>query len=69
MLGLSESPKYLLPPGEVSTEFIVEHWHKRWLFGRSSRPEILERLSAQSFENFRLGREVAELLLTVRISF
>ena len=61
MLGLSEAPEYLLPPGSKSTEILVQHWRKRWLSGRSGRQDILERIRVQNFEGFRLGHEIAAL--------
>jgi hypothetical protein len=61
MLGVSETPEYLLPPGSKSTEILVQHWRERWLSGRSGRQDILERLRVQNFEGFRLGHEIVAL--------
>lgn len=61
MLGLSQSPEYLLPSEGSSIEVIVEHWRERWLPKRANRQDILDSLREQPFEEFRLGREVAEL--------
>jgi hypothetical protein len=61
MLGLSKSPKYIIPEGSQGNDLIVKHWQDRWLSGRASRPEILERLRGQRFEIYRLGLETASL--------
>lgn len=57
LLGLSDTPEYILPEGAHGTQLLVEHWRSRWLSNRISRPEILERLRDQRFETFRLGLE------------
>jgi hypothetical protein len=59
LLGLGETPKYVLPAGPRGTEIIVNHWKVRWLSARVSRPDILERLHEQRFEDYRLGLETA----------
>lgn len=61
MLGLSETPKYIIPGALRGTELIVNHWRERWLATRSHRPEILERLRGERFESFRLSLETANL--------
>lgn len=61
MLGLSETPKYVLPARRRGTDLIVSHWRERWLLRRAHRPEILERIRGQRFETFRLSLEAANL--------
>lgn len=61
MLGLTDNVDHVLPSGIESTALIVEQWRRRWLEPRIARPEILERLRQQAFDNFCLGNDVASL--------
>lgn len=58
MLGLSETPEYLMPPSASSTDDIAGYWRERWLPNRVGRQDILDSLRRQTFEGFRLGKEV-----------
>jgi hypothetical protein len=59
LLGLSDKPRYLLPPGRRSTEIIVDYWRERWLTPRIKREDVLERVESQRVDDFLLGREPA----------
>jgi len=59
LIGLSDKPKYVLPPGPASTEIIVDHWRKRWLSRRLQREEILARVAAERVDDFLLGQDAA----------
>lgn len=50
LFGLSKRPSYILKPADAlsGTKTIVDFWMRRWFFARSSRPEIIERVSGQS---------------------
>jgi len=58
VLGFPEEPSYLLPAGSAGTELLAGHWRDRWLANRGKRPDVLEKLSTQRFDDFRLGKDV-----------
>ena len=59
LIGLSEKPEYVLPPGPASTAILVEHWRERWLARRIRRDDIRDRILAQRVDNFLLSRDPA----------
>jgi hypothetical protein len=59
LIGLTDTPKYVLPAGPASTEILVEHWRKRWLTPRIKRDDVLRRVEAERVDEFLLGRDVA----------
>jgi hypothetical protein len=59
LVGLSDKPRYLLPPGPRSTEILVDYWRDRWLTPRIKREDVLERIECQRVDDFLLGREPA----------
>lgn len=63
VLRLSLQPQYMLPPGDEGTGVLVGHWRDRWLVSRISRPDVLEGLRGEEFDNFRLSRETERLTL------
>ena len=61
LIGLSETPEYVLPPGPPSTAILIEHWRERWLARRLQREEICARVAEHRVDNFLLGRDPAVL--------
>jgi hypothetical protein len=61
VLRMNLQPQYMLPPGDESTAVLVGHWRDRWLASRITRPDILEGLRSEEFDNFRLSRETERL--------
>ena len=61
MLGLEQRPNRVLPAGRRGTEALVHHWRERWLAGRVRRPDVLEKVREQTFDELRLGRELDRL--------
>jgi hypothetical protein len=61
VLGLTEEPDYLLPPGPEGLDLLIEHWRTRWLSRRAGRADILEKVRKQRFERLRLSLELEEL--------
>ncbi len=59
LLGLSDKPRYLLPPGRRSTETVADYWRERWLTPRIKREDVLKRVEDQRVDDFLLGREPA----------
>lgn len=57
VLRLSDTPRYLLPPGKTGSAVLVDYWRDRWLSTRINRPDVLEAVRGEKFENFRLSRE------------
>jgi hypothetical protein len=58
---LDLEPEYLLPPGDAGTSILISHWRERWLMSRSNRPDVLEGVRGEEFDNFKLSRETARL--------
>jgi hypothetical protein len=48
LVGQAVRPRYIIPQTEEATKGIINFWRRRWLAGRIRRPEILERVAAQS---------------------
>jgi hypothetical protein len=61
VLRLSTTPRYLLPPGDVGTAVLVDYWRERWLSSRIARPDVLESVRGEEFDEFRLSRETERL--------
>ena len=59
LIGLSERPEYVLPPGPESSAILIDHWRERWLSRRLEREEIVARIAAQPVDSFLLGRDAA----------
>jgi len=59
LLGLTEEPTYVLPDGQASTDVIIGHWRERWLAGRLSRPEVLDRIDSERRERFLLSGQLS----------
>ena len=59
LIGLSETPEYVLPTGPASTTILIDHWRERWLTRRLQRDEICARVAEQRVDNFLLGRDPA----------
>ena len=68
VLRMSTRPRYMLPPGDEGTAVLVKYWRDRWLAGRITRPDVLERVRGEEFETFRLSRETERLTLWSRSS-
>jgi hypothetical protein len=47
MLGMAESPKYLITPTRVKqkTELIADYWRQRWLLNRIAKPGLLDEVA------------------------
>ena len=61
LIGLTETPEYVLPSGPESTAILVDHWRERWLARRLKRDEIYARVAEHRVDDFLLGREAAIL--------
>ena len=61
VLRLDLEPQYMLPAGNAGTAMLVGHWRERWLASRITRPEVLEGVRGEEFDNFKLSRETARL--------
>jgi hypothetical protein len=61
VLRLTATPRYLLPPGDAGTAVLVDYWRDRWLNNRITRPDILEAVRGEDFDDFRLSRETERL--------
>ena len=61
LIGLSETPEYVLPSGPSSTTLLIEHWRERWLTRRLQRDDILSRVAEHRVDNFLLSRDLAIL--------
>jgi hypothetical protein len=50
LLGMSDSPKYLIPPTRVKheTELIADYWRRRWLSRRIAKPGLLDEVARQT---------------------
>lgn len=59
LLGLTDQPDYVLPPGTASDEELIKHWRERWLAGRLEREDVLDRVAAESRERFLLSAQLA----------
>ena len=59
LVGISETPEYVLPPGAESSAILIDHWRERWLVRRIEREEIRSRVAEQRVDNFMLGRDAA----------
>ena len=59
LVGISEKPEYVLPPGEESLAILIDHWRERWLVRRVEREEIRSRVAEQRVDTFLLGRDTA----------
>ncbi len=63
VLRMSSRPQYLLPPGAEGTTVLIDYWRDRWLANRITRPDVLEGLRGEEFEEFRLSRETERLTM------
>jgi hypothetical protein len=63
LLGLTRTPKYVLPVkgGKTTTGAIARHWGERWLKGRLARPETQSILQRTRREDHLLSRVVSDL--------
>jgi hypothetical protein len=61
VLRMSTRPRYLLPPGEEGTAVLVDYWRDRWLSSRVTRPDVLESVRGEEFDEYRLSRETERL--------
>ncbi len=63
MLGLSRTPRYVLPitVGLSTTEAIARYWFERWVKPRLSRPETIERLRYIIRDDHMVSRVASEL--------
>ena len=59
LIGLSETPKYVMPAGPASTAILIDHWRERWLARRLQRADICERVAEHRVDDFLLGRDPA----------
>ena len=59
LIGLSETPEYVLPSGPASTKILIDHWRERWLSRRLQRDEICARVGEHRVDNFLLGGDPA----------
>lgn len=59
LIGITEEPEYVLPPGRASTTILIDHWRERWLARRLEREGFLTRVAAQRVDSFLLSRDAA----------
>ena len=59
LIGISETPEYVLPSGPESTRILIEHWRKRWLARRLQREEVCARVAKIKVDDFLLSRDLA----------
>jgi len=47
LLGMTNTPKYLIPPTRVKhrTELIADYWRQRWLLKRIAKPGLLDEVA------------------------
>jgi hypothetical protein len=62
VLRLSETPRYLLPAGQAGLMVLVDYWRNRWLSSRITRPDVLEAVRGEKFDNYRLSRETQRVI-------
>lgn len=59
LVGISDQPEYVLPPGAESSAILIDHWRERWLSRRIEREEIRLRIAEQRVDTFLLSRDAA----------
>jgi hypothetical protein len=62
VLRLSGTPHYLLPPGAAGTAVLVDYWRDRWLSTRITRPDVLEAVRGEEYDDYRLSRETDRVI-------
>lgn len=66
MLGLSRTPRYILPPsgGSSTTDAIAKFWFERWCKPRLDRPETINRVRTVRRDDHLLSRVVSDFRLS-----